>query len=87
MSGQDLACDAGNFTQGAANISSLQTSSQLLPTTLSILGAPSNSTVFLPTDAAWAAFRAANGAAHAHARNCSKSSPTSSHGSHPPHRI
>ena len=68
VSGQaTLGCDAGNFTQGVANISNLQTSAQLLNNTLSFLGAPSNSTVFLPTDAAWASFRAANGAAHAHA--------------------
>ncbi len=65
-SGQALGCDAGNFTQGVANISNLQTSSQLLSNSLGFLGAPSNSTVFLPTDAAWAAFRAANGVVHAH---------------------
>ena len=59
---QGLGCDPATFIQGVVNISDLQTSSGLLASSLSIIGAPNNSAVFLPTDAAWAAFRATNGA-------------------------
>ena len=55
-------CSASNFISAVGGIPGLQTSASLLNSTIPVIGVPNNSTLLLPTDAAWAAFRAANGA-------------------------
>ena len=55
-------CTAAEFVAGVASVSDLQTSAALINSSIPIIGIPNNSSLFLPTDSAWAAFRAANGA-------------------------
>lgn len=56
-------CTADQYISQLANVSTFQTSATLLASVLVTLGgAPRNSTVFVPTDAAWTKFRSVNGA-------------------------
>ena len=55
------ACTQAAFVAAVANVSDLQTSASLLSESLTTLGMPSNSTIFLPIDSAWTAFQATNG--------------------------
>ncbi len=57
-------CTASELVAGIANITNLQTSAAPLNSSIPVIGIPNNSALFLPTDAAWAAFWAANGAIH-----------------------
>lgn len=57
-----IGCTADAFLLKVAAVPNLQTSATLLGGVLAIMGGPpTNSTVFLPTDAAWAAFKKVNG--------------------------
>ena len=51
------ACTADEFVAGVDNVTDLEISAGLLNGTLPILGVPSNSTILLPTDAAWSTFQ------------------------------
>lgn len=56
-------CTSTEYLKQVAAVSELKTSAALLAGVLDIMGgSPENSTVFLPTGAAWAAFRKLNGA-------------------------
>lgn len=58
----DDKCTADEYIKHVAAVPGWSTSATLLGSVLSIMGGNgNNSTVFLPTDAAWAAFRAENG--------------------------
>lgn len=56
-------CTPDEYVAQVATVPTLTTSATLLGVVLAIMGgAPTNSSVFLPTNAAWEAFRAENGA-------------------------
>ena len=62
VAGQVNDCTASEFVALVANFTNLQTSASLLDSAIPVIGVPNNSTLLLPTDAAWTAFRATNGA-------------------------
>lgn len=54
-------CTAAVFVQDLASVATLQTSSALLGSVIAQLNSPTNCTLFMASDAAWATFRAENG--------------------------
>ena len=55
-------CSRSEFITAVAGLPGMQTSASLLNSTIPVIGVPNNSTLLLPTDAAWTAFRDVNGA-------------------------